>query len=78
MKSQGCILHQMMLAMFVLLAASMGHAQYGIRATIPFNFTIGTQSLSAGEDPRKPLPPPSTCPIPVGKNSNCPIRPPKL
>jgi len=49
MKRQGCILHTVTLAMFVLLAVGMGHAQYQVRATIPFNFTIGTRTYPAGE-----------------------------
>jgi|HubBroStandDraft_6_1064221.scaffolds.fasta_scaffold00019_47 hypothetical protein len=76
MKSQGYILHKTMLTMFVLLAASMGHAQYGIRATIPFNFTTEAQSHPPGHLPPAPIP----CPKPGrGETSpeNCPI-PPKL
>ncbi|MGA8274665.1 MAG: hypothetical protein WB919_24120 [Candidatus Sulfotelmatobacter sp.] len=49
MKRQGCILHRVTLAVFVLLAVGIGHAQYQIRATIPFNFTIGNHSYPAGE-----------------------------
>jgi hypothetical protein len=52
MKKQVCILRTMMLAIFVLLAVGIGHAQYAvqtIKVTIPFNFSIGNQRFWAGE-----------------------------
>jgi hypothetical protein len=57
MKKQGCILHKMMLGMFVLLAVGIGQAQYGVMVKIPFNFTVGTQRYSAGEYTLKPYGP---------------------
>jgi len=57
MKKQGCILHKMVLGMFVLLAVGIGQAQYGVMVKIPFNFTVGTQRYSAGEYTLKPYRP---------------------
>ena len=57
MKRQGCILHKMMLGMFVLLAVGMGNAQLEgpiVNVKIPFNFSIGAQSFAAGEYSLKP------------------------
>jgi len=48
MKRQDFILHKIMLAMFVMMAAGIGQAQYGTRATIPFDFAVGTQTFPAG------------------------------
>ncbi len=56
MKLERCILHRVMPAVVLLLAASFGHAQEGITFNVPFNFTIGTQSLPAGEYSVRPLP----------------------
>jgi hypothetical protein len=56
MKKQVCILRTVMLAIFVLLAVGIGHAQAGFRVSIPFNFMAGTQSFSAGEYTLKPDP----------------------
>jgi hypothetical protein len=52
MKRPGCILHMMILGMFVVLAAGIGNAQYEhqtLKVTIPFDFSIGKQSFPAGE-----------------------------
>lgn len=52
MKGRGCILYKTMLALFILLAVNVGHAQYesqSIRVRIPFNFNIGQQRFLAGE-----------------------------
>ena len=53
----GCILQKtVMLAMFLMLAVGLGHAQSGIRVNVPFNFEIGGQTFPAGEYSLKPLP----------------------
>ncbi len=49
MKKPLYILHKMMLGMLVLLSVGIAQAQNTIRVTIPFNFTVGRQNLSAGE-----------------------------
>jgi hypothetical protein len=49
MREQGFILHAMLLATFVLLAADIGLAQDGVKVTIPFNFVVGTESFAAGD-----------------------------
>ena len=57
MKRPTCILHMMMLGMFILLAVGIGNAQEEsliLKATIPFDFSIGKQSFSAGEYSLKP------------------------
>jgi len=49
MKKPLYVLHKMMLGMFILLAVGMAQAQSTVRVTVPFNFTVGRQNLSAGE-----------------------------
>ena len=52
MKRPGCILHTMMLSMFVLLGVAIGNAQYEnqiMKVKIPFDFSVGRQSFPAGE-----------------------------
>jgi hypothetical protein len=52
MKRPGCILHAMILGMFVVLAAGIGNAQYNhqvLKVKIPFDFSIGKKSFPAGE-----------------------------
>jgi len=39
----------MFLGMFLLVAVGVGYTQNVVRVTIPFNFTAGRQSFSAGE-----------------------------
>jgi hypothetical protein len=56
MKKQGCILHKMILAMFLLLVAGIGYAQDGIKVSVPFDFTVGKQSFPAGEYTVTPIP----------------------
>jgi hypothetical protein len=41
-KKQLCIPQILLLAVFAFLAASVGHAQSGAKATIPFNFSVDT------------------------------------
>jgi len=77
MKIQDCILRNTMLAAFVVLAGTMGYAQHGVRATIPSNFTTGTQNVSTERDPIMP-PPPLPCREPKKKDSTCPARPPQF
>jgi hypothetical protein len=58
MKGRGCILYKTTLALFVLVAVNVGHAQYesqSIRVKIPFDFNIGQQRFLAGEYSLKPL-----------------------
>jgi hypothetical protein len=56
MKKQGCILHKMILAMFLLLAVGVGYAQEGIKVSVPFDFTVGKQTFPAGEYTVAPMP----------------------
>jgi hypothetical protein len=56
MKKQGCILHKMILAMFLLLALGIGYAQDGIKVSVPFDFTVGKQTFPAGEYTVTPMP----------------------
>jgi hypothetical protein len=52
MKRTSYIPHMMMLGMFVVLTAGIGHAQYEhqiMAVKIPFDFSIGKQSFPAGE-----------------------------
>jgi hypothetical protein len=49
MKQLFYILNKTMLGMFILLAVGMAQAQNTVTVTIPFNFTVGRQNLSAGE-----------------------------
>ena len=50
MKSQGYILHKMILGMLLVLAVGTGHAQYEgqvLKVTIPFTFNVGRQTFPA-------------------------------
>jgi|GEM_PF-3982644 hypothetical protein len=80
MKNQGCILHKTMLAMFVVLAGTMGYAQLGVKAgvnaTIPFHFAAVTQNVSAEKEPRKPAPPPLPCSETGKRDGPCLPHPP--
>ena len=58
MKIHSCIQRKMVLGLFVLLAIGMGQAQIGgdvIKVKIPFQFSVGAQTFSAGEYSLKPL-----------------------
>ena len=58
MKSQGYILHKMILGMLLVLAVGRGHAQYEnqvLKVTIPFTFNVGTQTFPAGQYSLRPL-----------------------
>jgi hypothetical protein len=58
MKPQSYVLRKMMLATLLVLAVGMAHAQIGgevLKVKIPFSFTVGTQTLPAGEYNLKPL-----------------------
>ena len=56
MKKQGCILHKMILAMFLLLAVGIGYAQNGIKVSVPFDFMVGKRTFPAGEYTVAPMP----------------------
>jgi len=58
MKIHSCIQRKMVLGLFVLLAIGMGQAQIGgyvIKVEIPFQFSVGAKTFSAGEYSLKPL-----------------------
>jgi len=58
MKIHSCIQRKMILGLFVLLAIGMGQAQIGgdvIKVEIPFQFSVGAKTFSAGEYSLKPL-----------------------
>jgi hypothetical protein len=58
MKVNSCTQRKMILGLFVLLAVGMAQAQIGgdvIKVKIPFKFSVGTQTFSAGEYSLKPL-----------------------
>lgn len=56
MKSVHCILRRTLPAIIWLLAGNIGYAQEGITFTAPFDFTIGRQTLPAGQYTIRPLP----------------------
>jgi hypothetical protein len=75
MKSQGCTLHKAMLAMFGMLASSIGYPQYKVKAAMPFSSAHETQKVS--DKPIFRLPPmPIPCQEPTKKKEgDCPVHP---
>ena len=58
MKIHSCIQRTMIFGLFLMLAVGMGQAQIGgdvLKVKIPFKFSVGTQTFSAGEYSLKPL-----------------------
>ena len=58
MKINSCIQRKMILGLFVVLAVGLGQAQIGgdvLKVKIPFSFSVGTQTFSAGVYSLKPL-----------------------
>jgi hypothetical protein len=58
MKRRGYFLNKLMLGMFLLVAVSVGYAQFEnpiVNVTIPFNFNVGAQRFVAGQYDLKPL-----------------------